>query len=141
MAAPDFPALKPRVRERPLSPHLQVYSWQVQMVTSILHRITGVILAFGGLAMVYALVALASGPERWETFAAGAGSVFGKIILFGFSWALAYHLINGVRHLVQDAGHGFEIPDFIRSSWISIIGSVVLLAVVWVIVLMHWGQP
>ena len=140
MAAPGIPGLKPRVRERPLSPHLQVYSPQVQMMSSIIHRITGVILVFGGLALVYALVALAAGPERWEAFAACAGSVFGKIVMFGFSWALAYHLINGVRHLVQDAGHGFEIKDFIRNSWISLIGSVVLVIVVWAIVLMKWGQ-
>ncbi len=128
-------------RERPLSPHLQVYRWQVQMVTSILHRATGVALVVGALAMVYALVALASGPERWEVFAACAASVFGQIILFAFSWALSFHLINGVRHLLQDAGHGFAIQDFVRNSWISIIGSVMLVAVVWVIVLMRWGQP
>lgn len=136
MAAPDT-----RTRERPLSPHLQIYSWQVQMVTSILHRATGIALVFGALAMVYALVALAAGPERWEAFADYAGSVFGKVILFGFSWAFAFHLLNGIRHLLQDAGHGFAIPDFVRNSWISIIGSVVLVVVVWVIVLMHWGQP
>ena len=140
MAAPDLRAPTPPVRERPLSPHLQVYRWQVQMVTSILHRATGVALVVGALATVYALVALAAGPQRWETFAACAGSVFGKIVLFGFSWALAYHLLNGIRHLMQDAGHGFAIPDFVRSSWISIIGSVVLVVVVWVIVLMQWGQ-
>lgn len=141
MAAPDHPALKPRHRERPLSPHLQVYRWQVQMVTSILHRATGVALVVGALAMVYGLVSLASGPERWEAFTACVGSGLGKIILFGFSWALAYHLLNGIRHLMQDAGHGFAIPDFVRSSWISIIGSVVLVAVVWAIVLTQWGQP
>ncbi len=110
------------------------------MVTSILHRVTGVALVAGALAMVYALVALASGPARWEVFAACAGSLFGKLVLFGFSWALAYHLINGIRHLSQDAGYGFEVPDFVRSSWISIIGSVVLVAVVWAVVLMQWGQ-
>ena len=60
-------------------------------------------------------------------------------MLFGFSWALAYHLINGVRHLVQDAGHGWSIPEFVRSSWISIIGSVVLVVVVWAIVLFRGG--
>jgi len=140
MAAPEFPVPTPRVRERPLSPHLQVYSPQVQMMSSITHRITGVILAFGGLALAYALVALAAGPDRWETFAACAGSVFGKLVLFGFSWALAYHLINGVRHLLQDAGYGFEIKDFIRNSWISFIGSVVLVVVVWAFVLVQWGQ-
>ena len=135
MAAPESP-----VRERPLSPHLQVYRWQVQMVTSILHRVTGVILVVGALAMVYALVALASGPERWEVFAACAGSLLGKLVLFGFSWALAYHLINGVRHLIQDAGYGFEIDDFVRNSWISIVGSVLLVGLVWLFVLTQWGQ-
>ncbi|MDQ3160326.1 MAG: succinate dehydrogenase, cytochrome b556 subunit, partial [Pseudomonadota bacterium] len=75
MAAPDS-----RPRERPLSPHLQVYRWQVQMVTSILHRATGVALVVGALAMVYALVALASGPQHWEAFAACAGSAFGKVV-------------------------------------------------------------
>ena len=127
-------------RERPLSPHLQVYKWQVQMVTSILHRATGMALAVGMLAMVCGLLALAGGPERWEAFAACAGSPLGKLVLFGFSWALAYHLINGIRHLVQDAGYGYAIPDFVRSSWISIIGSVALVVVVWGIVLVRWGQ-
>ena len=135
MAASDSPR-----RERPLSPHLQVYRWQVQMVTSILHRATGIALAVGALAMVWGLVALAAGQDRWEAFAACVGSPLGKLALFGFSWALAYHLINGIRHLVQDAGHGWSIPEFVRSSWISVIGSVVLVVVVWGIVLMRWGQ-
>ena len=126
-------------RERPLSPHLQVYKWQVQMATSILHRATGMALVAGLLAMVCGLLALAAGPERWDAFAACAGSPFGKLVLFGFSWALAYHLINGIRHLVQDAGYGWSIPDFVRSSWISIIGSVVLVVVVWAIVLLRGG--
>ena len=137
MAASDS---EPRLRERPLSPHLQVYRWQIQMVTSILHRATGVALAVGLLAMVWGLLALAGGQDRWDAFAACAGSWFGRAVLFGFSWALAYHLINGIRHLVQDAGSGYAIPDFVRSSWISIIGSVVLVVVVWGIVLMRWGQ-
>jgi succinate dehydrogenase / fumarate reductase cytochrome b subunit len=140
MAAPDPSVPNQRVRERPLSPHLQVYRWQVQMVTSILHRATGIALAVGGLGLVYALASLAAGPERWAAFTACAGSVFGRLVLFGFSWAFAFHLINGIRHLLQDAGHGFAIPDFVRSSWISIIGSVVLVALAWAFVLMHWGQ-
>lgn len=135
MAAPD-----PNIRQRPLSPHLQVYKWQVQMVTSILHRATGVILSVGALALVWGLLALAGGPEPWEAFATCVGSPFGKLVLFAFSWALAYHLINGIRHLVQDAGHGYAITDFVRSSWISIIGSVVLVALAWAIVLVRWGQ-
>ena len=135
MAAPE-----PRVRERPLSPHLQVYRWQVQMVTSILHRATGIVLAVGLIGLVWGLLALAAGPERWAAFTACAGSPFGKIVLFGFSWALAFHLINGIRHLVQDAGQGYAIPEFVRSSWLSIIGSFVLVALAWGVVLAHWGH-
>ena len=134
MAAPD-----PNGRTRPLSPHLDVYKWQVQMVTSILHRATGIALVAGMLGLVWGLVALAGGEKSWAAFAACAGSLLGKLVLFGFSWALAYHLINGVRHLVQDAGHGYAVPDFVRSSWISIIGSVVLVVLVWAIVLARGG--
>ena len=135
MAAPDS-----RVRERPLSPHLQVYRWQVQMMTSILHRATGVVLTVGALALVYGLMALAAGPARWDAFANCLGSPLGKLLMFGFCWALAYHLVNGIRHLLQDGGLGFAIPDFVRSSWISIIGSVVLTVLAWGIVLTRWGQ-
>jgi succinate dehydrogenase / fumarate reductase cytochrome b subunit len=127
-------------RERPLSPHLQVYRWQVQMVTSILHRATGIVLWVGMLGLVWGLLALAAGPERWDAFAACAGSPFGKLVLFGFSWSLAFHLINGIRHLVQDAGHGYAIPEFVRSSWLSVIGSFVLVALAWGVVLAHWGH-
>ena len=80
------------------------------------------------------------GPARWNAFAICLGSPLGKLLMFGFSWALAYHLINGIRHLLQDGGLGFAIPDFIRSSWISIIGSVVLTVLAWGMVLTRWGQ-
>jgi len=118
-------------RERPLSPHLQVYSWQVQMVTSILHRATGVVLALGSLLMVCAFLSLAAGPEKWAQFSDFARSPLGFLILFGWSWSLAFHLINGIRHLVQDAGLGYRIESFVRSSWISVIGSLVLTALIW----------
>ena len=135
MSAPE-----PRVRERPLSPHLQVYRWQVQMVTSILHRATGIALTVGLIGLVWGLLALAAGLARWAAFVACAGSPFGKLVLLGFSWALAFHLINGIRHLVQDAGYGYSIPEFVRSSWLSVIGSLVLVALVWGVAMMHWGQ-
>jgi succinate dehydrogenase / fumarate reductase cytochrome b subunit len=135
MAASDSPR-----RERPLSPHLQVYRWQVQMVTSILHRATGMALVAGLLGLVWGLSSLAAGEARWADFVACAGSPLGRVVLFGFSWALAYHLLNGIRHVVQDAGYGWSIPEFVRSSWISVIGSAVLVVVAWGIVLMRWGQ-
>lgn len=126
-------------RERPLSPHLQVYRWQVQMVSSILHRATGIVLALGGLLIVWALVALAAGPGAWSDFIALARSPIGFLVLFGWSWAFAYHLLNGVRHLLQDAGIGMPVPAFVASSWASVLGSLVLTAMVWAAVIAQRG--
>ena len=120
---------------RPLSPHLQIYRWQVQMVTSILHRITGVALCVGTALLVWGLVALAGSPEAFDHFRSAIGSVPGMVLMFGWSWALFYHLCNGIRHLVQDMGDGYEIVQFVRSSWLSIIVSVLLTVVVWAWVL------
>ncbi len=119
---------------RPLSPHLQVYKWQVQMVTSILHRATGIALAVGTLLVLWGLVSLAGGEESFNQFKTCIGSPIGLILLFGWSWSLFYHLCNGIRHLVQDAGAGYAIPQFVRSSWLSIVGSLVLTVLVWAFV-------
>ena len=105
-------------RERPISPHLQVYRRLVQMVTSILHRATGMVLAIGALLFPIGQTALANGPHSWSRFTAFLGSPLGWLVLAGGIWALSYHLINGVRHLLQDAGMGFGVPDFVRNSWI-----------------------
>jgi len=126
-------------RERPLSPHLQVYSWQIQMVTSILHRATGVVLTLGSLLVVCALLSLAAGPEQWARFSDFARSPLGFLILFGWSWALAYHLINGIRHLVQDAGYAYKVETFVRNGWISVIGSLVLTALIWLVAMAQRG--
>ena len=109
------------------------------MVTSILHRATGVILALGSLLMVCAFLSLAAGPEKWAQFTAFARSPLGFLIMFGWSWALSYHLVNGIRHLLQDAGYGFSIEKFVRSSWISIIGSLALTVLIWVLAMMQRG--
>ena len=120
---------------RPLSPHLQIYKWQVQMLTSIVHRATGVALAVGTLMVLWGLLALASGESAFNQFKTCTGSPLGLVLLFGWSWALFYHLCNGIRHLIQDAGAGYAIPQFVRSSWLSIIVSVLLTVAVWVYVL------
>ena len=125
--------------QRPLSPHLQIYKRQVQMMTSIVHRATGVALAVGSLVVVAGLIHLAAGQESFDHFRGVVGSPIGMILMLGWSWALFYHLCNGIRHLVQDAGAGYEIPQFIRSSWLSVAGSVVLTVVVWAYVLMSGG--
>ena len=126
-------------RERPISPHLQVYRWQVQMVTSILHRATGVILVAAAFALACGLAALAGGADSWSRFVACLGSPLGWLFTAGVVWALSYHLINGVRHLLQDAGLGFSIPDFVRNSWVSIVGSVLLAALILAVVVSRLG--
>ena len=124
---------------RPLSPHLLVYRWQVQMVTSILHRATGIVLAVGALIAVYGAVQLAMGREAWQAFATCLASPLGLVFLFGWVWAFSYHFLNGIRHLFQDAGMGYPIPSFVRNSWFTIVGSVILTLIIFSIGLMHKG--
>jgi len=126
-------------KQRPLSPHLQVYRKQVQMMTSITHRATGIALAVGGLLVVCGLLQLAAGEESFNRFKGIIGSPVGMLLLFGWSWALFYHLCNGIRHLIQDAGFGYEIPQFVRSSWLSVAGSIVLTLACWAYVLTAGG--
>lgn len=125
--------------QRPLSPHLQIYRKQVQMMTSITHRATGIALAVGTLLVVCGLMHLATGEESFNHFKGVVGSPVGMILMLGWSWALFYHLCNGIRHLLQDAGLGYSISQFVRSSWLSVIGSIVLTVVVWAYVLMAGG--
>ncbi|MGY3039025.1 succinate dehydrogenase / fumarate reductase cytochrome b subunit [Rhodanobacter sp. TND4EL1] len=125
--------------QRPLSPHLGIYKRQVQMMTSITHRATGIALAVGTLVVVCGLMHLATGEESFNHFKSIIGSPIGMILMLGWSWALFYHLCNGIRHLVQDAGVGYSIPQFVRSSWLSIIGSLVLTVIVWAYVLTAGG--
>ena len=124
---------------RPLSPHMQVYRWQVQMVTSILHRATGIALAVGSLLVICGLIDLAAGKDSFNQFKSMIGSPVGMVLLIGWSWALFYHLCNGIRHLIQDAGAGYEIAQFVRSSWLSVVVSIVLTALVWGYVLTSGG--
>jgi succinate dehydrogenase / fumarate reductase cytochrome b subunit len=121
-------------RPRPLSPHLQVYRWQVQMATSILHRATGIVLALGALLIVAALVALLSGPGAWACISKFAAAWYGKAFLFLWSWAFTFHLLNGVRHLLQDGGLGYAKATFVRNGWLVSAGSLLLAALVWVAV-------
>jgi len=118
--------------ERPLSPHLQIYRWQLTSVLSILHRATGVALAVGTLLLVYWLVAAASGPESFATSQELIGSVVGRILLLGWTWALFYHLCNGVRHLFWDAGRGFELKTAYASGWTVVGASFLLTLIAWI---------
>jgi succinate dehydrogenase / fumarate reductase, cytochrome b subunit len=103
--------------DRPMSPHLQIWRWHITMLTSILHRATGVALYVAGLIVAAWAVALAAGPEAYETFKALLGSPLGKLVMLGLSASLFYHLANGVRHLVWDFGHGLAKESANASAW------------------------
>ncbi len=118
-------------RERPLSPHLQVYRWQITMTMSILHRASGIILVVGAFALAWWLLAVAAGGDAYLNAAACLASPLGKIVLLGFSLALVFHLLNGIRHLLWDIGWGFEIPEVYRSGYTVGVLTVVLTALIW----------
>ncbi|HEY0231721.1 MAG TPA: succinate dehydrogenase, cytochrome b556 subunit [Dokdonella sp.] len=124
---------------RPLSPHLSIYRWQIQMVTSIIHRATGIALAAGTILLCVALLALAAGPEPYAKVQAFCASWIGLILLFGWTWSLAFHLLNGIRHLLQDVGLGYLPAQFVRNSWLAVAGSLVLTALVWACVFAQRG--
>jgi len=121
--------------ERPLSPHLQIYKPQISSVLSILHRLTGLALGVGTLLLTWWLVSLAAGPASFAVVQGFVGSVVGILILIGFSWALFYHLCNGIRHLAWDLGWGFELPHATASGWAVVIASFVLTALAWILAL------
>ena len=119
--------------ERPLSPHLQIYKPSITMVTSILHRITGAALFFGTLLLVIFLVALASGKTSFTTVQAIYGSFLGKLVLFGYTWALFMHMCGGLRHFIWDTGAGLERETRLKLGWATLIGSLALTALAWVV--------
>lgn len=118
---------------RPLSPHLTVFRMMITMVMSGLHRITGMGLYFGLLLLAWWLVAAATGPGAFDIANAFFGSFFGRLILFGYTWALIHHALGGIRHLIWDTGHGFEPRIADMMAWATIIGSVSLTLIVWII--------
>ena len=118
---------------RPLSPHLSIYRWPITMTLSILHRTTGVALAIGLVALVLWLEAIASGPEMHGAVQGFFGTFIGQALLLGWSFALFFHLSNGIRHLFWDAGKGFEVEQANRSAWFVIVASVAMTAAYWLL--------
>lgn len=118
---------------RPLSPFMlgQYYRFQLTSVLSFAHRLTGIGLSLGAVLLAWWLVALASGPWAYAAFSRHVAAWYGQVLLAGWSWALLYHLCNGVRHLVWDLGHGYSIPVAYRSGYAVVIVSVLLTAAAW----------
>ena len=122
----------PQPRPRPLSPHLLIYRPEINMVMSIVHRITGGALYFGTLLLVWWLIAAASGQAYFEDVSGLLSSLPGQVVLLGYTWALIHHTLGGVRHMIWDTGRALDLPSVDRLSWLTLIGSAALTMVVWV---------
>ena len=125
--------------ERPISPHLTVYRFTLTMAMSIAHRITGVALYFGTLLLVWWLVAASTSPRNFDVINGFFGTWIGRLVLFGYTWALFHHMLGGIRHLIWDTGRGLGEHERNLFARLTIIGSVSLTILVWLIGLMLRG--
>jgi succinate dehydrogenase / fumarate reductase cytochrome b subunit len=123
-------------RERPMSPHLQVWRWHITMATSILHRATGVALYGGALIGAAWAISLARGPDAYASFKHLLGSPLGKLVMFGLTLSFFFHLANGIRHLVWDLGRGLEVKTANATSIVIFAFTVAATAAVWAIAAM-----
>ena len=119
--------------ERPLSPHLSIYRWPITMTLSILHRISGVAMTAGLIALAAWFMAVAAGGADYDQAVALMTSVLGRICLIAWSFAFFLHLANGVRHLFWDVGRGFEIKQANASAWFVLLFAIAMTAIFWAV--------
>lgn len=129
--------MTPRI-DRPLSPFL-TYRWTLTMAMSIVHRATGIALYVGTLLMAWWLIATASGPGAYASIQAFTGSWIGRIVVFGYTWALIHHMLGGVRHLIWDLGYGFGASEREWLTRAALVGSITLTVIVWIVAYMIGG--
>jgi succinate dehydrogenase / fumarate reductase cytochrome b subunit len=128
-------------RPRPISPHLQIYKPMLTMMMSIVHRITGGALYVGTVLLAWWLIAAASGPNAYADVAAFMSSIIGRLILFGYTWALMHHMLGGIRHLIWDTIHGFEPAEREMLAAATLVGSIALTLILWGIGYLVAGGP
>ncbi len=120
---------------RPLSPHLTIWRWQVTMLSSIMHRATGMALSAGAIVLAWWLVSISNGPEGYDSFMVYAAMPLGVIVLFGFTWSFAFHFFNGIRHLAWDLGYGFDKHVATKTGFLvfalSFLVAIAVFAFVW----------
>jgi succinate dehydrogenase / fumarate reductase, cytochrome b subunit len=136
----EFQTMSTNHANRPLSPHLQVWKWTLTMALSILHRASGVALALGLLMIVWMIVAAASGQESYETFLWFATSIFGQLLLFGWTGAVYYHMCSGIRHLLMDAGYLMTIPQAEKAGKVIFIVSIAMTLATWGVIKLSSGE-
>lgn len=120
-------------RRRPLSPNIQNYRPQLTSVLSIANRITGVALSLGAVGLVIWLSAAAAGPEPYAIVQRAIGSWIGRFVMLGFTFAFFLHLCGGIRHLIWDTVHGFELRSIYISGWSVVTASVLLTVAAWAV--------
>ena len=123
--------MTPRI-DRPLSPFM-TYRWTLTMAMSIVHRATGVALYAGTLLLAWWLIATASGPAAYANIQAFTGSWIGRLIVFGYTWALLHHMFSGVRHLVWDLGYGFKPTEREWLTWAALIAGITATVLIWIV--------
>ena len=132
--------MAPRTTPRPISPHISVFKWRAPMLVSILHRVTGNALAFGGAGlMLWWLMAAATGADAYAIFYAVARGWFGILVGVALSWVFFQHLLSGLRHLYMDSGAGYALPTARRTAIWTMIGSTLLTGLMWVLILAGKG--
>lgn len=131
--------IKPSSAARPLSPHIQIYRWTLTMMLSILHRATGIALYAGTVLLAWWLLAAASGPDAYAHVQYVANAWYGRLVLFGYSWALFHHMFGGLRHFVWDTGRGFDLNHVETLARISAFVPPVLTVLVWLAAYRYMG--
>lgn len=119
-------------RPRPLSPNIQNYRPQLTSVLSIVNRITGVVLSLCAVVLVIWLIAAATGPQAYAAVQGAIASWPGQVMLFASTFAFFMHLCGGIRHLVWDTVHGFELRSIYASGWLVVAAAVLLAAAAWI---------
>jgi succinate dehydrogenase / fumarate reductase, cytochrome b subunit len=127
------------VRARPLSPHLQIYRPQINMVMSVFHRLTGSALYLGAALIAWWLIAAATGPDYFAFVNGLFATWVGMIVIVGYTWALIHHLLGGLRHLIWDTGAGLDIASINLLSWGTIVLSLLLTAGLWLYIAVERG--
>jgi succinate dehydrogenase / fumarate reductase cytochrome b subunit len=127
----------PGTPQRPLSPFMigPYYKPQLTSMLSITHRLTGLAMAFGTVFVTAWVMSAAAGAESYACFTSAAKSILGRLLMFAFSWALLYHLCNGIRHLFWDMGRGFELKDAYTSGYTVVAASAALTVLTWIVAL------
>ena len=124
---------------RPLSPHIQIYRWTLTMILSILHRATGVALYAGTGLLAWWLLAIATGPEAYEQVRLVSSHWLGRLVLFGYSWALFHHMFGGIRHFIWDTGRGFDLKTVEILARITSIAPLLLTVLAWALAYFYLG--